>query len=426
MKQFNYTAKTSDGQLLREVIEAGTRQHALSELRRKGLTVVSLMEQEGSLQGATASAPRAKAGYRLRKKEKDLALTPKKSPKSKKIRINEMAIFCRQLSVSVNSGLSLREALEGIHEDMNVPALKRVLGYIIKQLHDGVPFSKAVAQHPKIFSPVFIGMVRAAEEAGSLSETLDQLANYMEANDKLQRKIKSLMAYPIFVAIFFALICLVMVLGIIPRFQEIFGSLGSELPRFTQAIFSVNAFLVTNSLYILGGVLLVLALYTLYRNTALGALQVDRLKLRLPLSGSCLKRYIVARICRCLAIMLKSGVPVSTALAIVAKIGDNRAIEKAIREAHQQILSGSSIANGLEATGIFPALLIRMMGVGESAGRLPEVLGKVSDAYEDQVEGAITTSTALLEPIIISVFGMMVLLLIVSIYLPVFNVAAQI
>ncbi|MBL7017153.1 MAG: type II secretion system F family protein [Kiritimatiellales bacterium] len=428
MKKFNYTAKNAAGKLIRDIVEADDRKIALTDLRRKGLTVVSLMEIEplSSEEPGTHTGGKKKKHALKEMLHKDLTLTPNKPPKEKKVRLSDMAVFCRQLAISVNSGLPLREALEGIHEDMDVHTLKAVLGHIIKQLHDGVPFSKAVASHPKVFSPIFIGMIRAAEEAGSLAETLNQLAGYMEANDKLQRKIKSMMAYPAFVAGFFIIICLIMVLCIIPRFQDIFSDLDADLPKLTTTVFAINAFIVNHFFIIAGVVILLIAGYIFYRRTPSGNLRIATLKLKAPLTGDCLKRYIIARICRCLAIMLKSGVPVSTALQIVSKIGNNLAIENALIAAQEKIISGSSIALGLKETKIFPALLIRMLGVGESAGQLPEVLNRVSDAYEDQVEASITTGTALLEPIIITVFGMMVLLLIISIYLPVFSIAAHV
>ncbi|MBC8206070.1 MAG: type II secretion system F family protein [Kiritimatiellales bacterium] len=429
MKTFNYTAKNAAGELVRDVIESDSRQNALSDLRRKGLTVVTLMELDAVSPQEIEEASRPKRKKRIHIEDllnKTLTLAPNKQPQDKKVRISDMSIFCRQLAISVNSGLPLREALEGIHEDMDVRSLKAVLENLIKKLHDGIPFSQAVAAHPKVFSPIFIGMVRAAEEAGSLPETLNQLANYMEASDKLQRKIKTLLAYPAFVAVFFVIITLVMVLGIIPRFQDIFGDLDADLPTLTTAVFGINAFVVQHFPVILAVVAVLILGYVFYRKTPSGRLNISRMKLKMPLSGDCLKRYIIARICRCLAIMLKSGVPISTALQIVSKIGNNLAIENAILAAQEKIIAGSTIALGLKETEIFPALLIRMLGVGENAGQLPEVLNRVSDAYEDQVEASITTGTALLEPIIITVFGMMVLLLIISIYLPVFSIASHV
>jgi type IV pilus assembly protein PilC len=344
----------------------------------------------------------------------------------RKVKLKDMAMFCRQLSISVNSGLPLRESLEGIHEDMEPSPLKPVLDNVIKQLHDGVPFSKAIGAHPKSFSPVFIGLVRAAEEAGSLGATLNQLATYLENSDKLVRKIKTLLAYPAFVAVFFAIISGVMAFVIIPRFEEIFSDLGGELPGITKAVFGANRFVIRNSPWIALVITALVVLFIVYKRTSRGGLRIASMNLKLPLFGDCLKKYIVARICRCLSIMLASGVPVATALQIVSRIGNNAAVENAILESRNRIIAGFGIANSLAQTRIFPALLIRMLGVGESAGRMPEVLERVSDSYENEVEATITTATALLEPIIITVFGMLVLLLVVSIYLPVFTISSNI
>lgn len=431
MKKFNYTAKNTAGDLIRDMIEAETRQNALTTLRQKGLTVVSLTDIETVFAVPTETAEQKATGVNpfrqlFNRKPGDLLLTPKKKMRAKKIRLPDMAIFCRQLAISVNSGLPLREALEGIHEDMDQPALKAVLENIIKKLYDGIPFSSAVAAHPKVFSPVFIGMVQAAEQSGSLGETLNRLAGYMESSDKLRRKIKSLMAYPAFVAAFFILISLVMVFAIIPRFEEIFGDLNAKLPALTRGVFGVNNFILHNVPLLALFAVLVVILFIFCKRIPSVRLWLDGTKLKMPVTGICLKRYIIARVCRCIAIMLKSGVPISTTLRIVSSIGDNQVIEKAIISGQAQIISGSNIADGLRKTGIFPSLLIRMLRVGESAGKLPDVLDRVADAYEDQVEASIVTATALLEPVIISVFGLMVLVLVLSIYLPVFTVSMNI
>ncbi len=428
MKKFNYTAKNTAGDLIRDMIEADSRQSALTTLRQKGLTVVSLTDVESIFTMETESAePNDTASKRSRRKSGDLLLAPKKKMRVKKVRLTDMAVFCRQLAISVNSGLPLREALEGIYEDMDVPALKAVLENIIKKLYDGIPFSSAVAAHPKVFSPVFIGMVQAAEQSGSLGETLNRLAGYMESSDKLRRKIKSLMAYPAFVAAFFIFISLVMVFAIIPRFEEIFSDLNAKLPAMTRGVFGVNNFILQNVPLLALFAMLIVILFIYCKRIPSVRLWLDGTKLKMPVTGVCLKRYILARICRCTAIMLKSGVPISTTLRIVSAIGDNQVIEKAIISGQAQIISGSNIADGLRKTGIFPSLLIRMLRVGESAGKLPDVLDRVADAYEDQVEASIVTATALLEPVIRGcVFGLMVLVLILSIYLPVFTVSMNI
>jgi len=426
MALFNYTAKNKRAEVVRHTIFADSRQQALVRLREMNLTVVSLTEIEA---GAGASATHLRIEQNpAASKSSSVPLSKKNMiPRhSEKVKLKDMAVFCRQLAISVNSGLPLRDALAGIQEDMDVPAFKKILGEILDRLHDGVAFSKAAAEHPKVFSQVFIGLVRAAEESGSMGETMSRLADYLESSDRLRRKIGSMMAYPIFVAGFFILICLVMVFWIVPQFQDIFGGINSELPALTRAVFSVNNAIVQHAPMIGGVLILIAVLFTLYRRMKGGKLHLAKIQLKLPWVGECIKQYVIARVCRCLAIMLKSGVPITTGLQIVSKVGNNQAIENSLIEARNQTVAGSNIADSLAGTGIFPSLLIRMVKVGESAGRLPEVLDNVAAAYEDRVENTITTGMALLEPIVIVVFGALVLLLVISIYLPVMTVASHI
>lgn len=428
MKQFSYTAKNKQAEIVREVIEAASRHEVLSKLRDMGLTVVSLTELEAdvahpSRQTEMASDTEASGSF-------------EKTPfwkrnlfsifESGRVKLKDMAVFCRQLAISVNSGLPLRDALTGIHEDMDVPAFKTILGDILDRLHNGVAFSKAAAAHPKVFSPVFIGLVRAAEESGSMGETMNRLASYLESSDRLRRKIGSLLAYPIFVACFFVLICLVMVFWIVPQFQDIFGGLGSELPPLTRAVFSINNTVIEHAPLIGGIILAVVLIMHFYRRTKSGGYAIAKLQLKLPWVGECIKQYVIARVCRCLAIMLKSGVPITTGLQIVSKVGNNRVIERSLIKAREQTVGGSNIADSLAGTKIFPSLLIRMVKVGENSGRLPEVLDNVSAAYEDRVENSITTAMSLMEPIIIVIFGALVLLLVIAIYLPVMTVASHV
>lgn len=439
MATFSYTAKNAQGGVVRDVIEAEDRQKALAVLRTRELTVVSLHETErldpgiamparGALSSSRAVALLSEFKRLFRKESltEDLTLVRRRLLLPRKVRLKDMAIFCRQLAISVNSGLPLRESLEGIHEDMEASPLKPVLADIIKQLHDGIPFSRAVAAHPKTFSAVFSGMIHAAEEAGTLGVTLNQLSGYLEESDKLVRKIKTLLAYPAFVAVFFVIICSIMAFVIIPRFEAIFTDLGGDLPPLTTAVFGFNRFFISNFPLIALVVAGLVFLFLFYKKTPVGGQRIAQWQLKLPVAGDCQKKYIVARISRCLSIMLESGVPVATALQIVSRIGSNVAVESAIMQSRNRIIAGFGIAGSLEQTGIFPALLIRMLGVGEASGKMPEVLERVADSYEDQVEATITAGTALLEPIIISVFGALVLLLIVSIYLPVFTISMNI
>jgi len=426
MTLFSYTAKNKRAEVVRDVIEAESRQQALIRLREMELTVVSLTEIEAGAESAGSTEKVMETGMAAGSASVPFWKKKLITLHTEKVKLKDMSVFCRQLAISINSGLPLRDALAGIHEDMDVPVFKKVLGDVLARLHNGVAFSKAAAQHPKVFSQVFTGLVRAAEESGSMGETMIKLADYLESSDRLRRKIGSLMAYPIFVAGFFVLICMVMVFWIVPQFQDIFGDLKSELPPLTRAVFAINN-TVVHQAPLIGAVIVLLAvLFILYRRTKGGKLQLAKTQLKLPWIGECIKQYVIARVCRCLAIMLKSGVPIATGLQIVSKVGNNLAIENSLLEARNQTVGGSNIADSLAGTKIFPALLLRMVKVGEGAGRLPEVLDNVAGAYEDRVENTITTGVALLEPVIIVIFGALVLLLVISIYLPVMTVASHI
>jgi type IV pilus assembly protein PilC len=409
MTTYTYKAKDSQGSIVESTIQAESRQEVLSMLRAKGLTTINLEECDN------------RSGDSKKKKERG----PKKSIIEPRVRLTDITIFCRSLSISVNAGVPLRESLESIHEDMDNPGLKKVLGDIVNGLHKGLAFSDTLALHPKVFTPIFVGLIRAAEESGALALTLAQLSFYLERTEKLQRKIKTIMAYPAFIAGFFVIVCLLMALVILPKFQDIFGGFGSELPPLTQFVFSLNQFFLDNAWLFLGGTIALVVGFNLYRKTPTGHRKTDALMLKIPFLGTCLQKFIIARFCRSLSIMVKGGVPIAHALEVTSAVTGNKVLEEALLKCRDQIIAGGGIAKSLDSQELFPRLLIRMLSVGEEAGQLPEVLEKVSDVYEDQVEGSIMVSTAMAEPIIICVFGVLVLVLVISIYMPIFTVATR-
>lgn len=343
----------------------------------------------------------------------------------KSITISDKAVFCRQLSISVSAGVPLREALETIALDLDNPTFRSVLNRVLKRLDDGMTLSQSISNEGKAFDRLFVALVKAAEESGSLTETLNYIAGAMEKADRLSRKIKSIVAYPIFVACFFVLVSVIMTLFVLPRFNSIFGAFGSNLPKLTRIVFAVNGFIIANSFWIFGGLFLLVIALILYKRTPAGRVQVDGLLLRLPLVGDIIRKIAVARFCRNLGIMLNGGVPVATAIEIAAEVLDNKALQHTLKMTRDRIMSGNDIASSLDRK-TFPRLVVRMVGVGESSGRLPDVLGKVADMYEDQAEGSIMVATSLFEPIIIIVFGFMILILVMAIYLPVFAAAGHV
>ena len=258
-----------------------------------------------------------------------------------------------------------------------------------------------------------------------MTETLDYLAVSLEKNDRLARKIKSVIAYPIFVACFFVIVSIIMTLFVLPRFQSIFSSTGGNLPRLTQIVFTVNGFIIANTVWIFSGIFVLMTAGVLYGRTVVGRCNIDRLMLHLPVVGDIIRKIAIARFCRNLGIMLHGGVPVGTAIEIASEVLGNKAMEKTLRQTRDRIMAGNDIATSLDRQ-VFPRLVVRMVGVGESSGKLPEVLVKVADVYEDQAEGAIMVAMALIEPIIIVVFGCMILVLVMAVYLPVFTAAGHI
>jgi type II secretory pathway component PulF len=416
MGMFSYIAKNKEGQEVRSSIEASTRLEALEALRKKGLTVVDLFGIEHEKAGAAPKETVVKPD----KKSK------RKSFQSAKVKMGDLAIFCRQLAISVNAGVPLRDALDTIGQELEHPRLQAATMDMVGKLNDGKSFSEAVAEHPKIFNVMFCGLIKVAEESGKLPSTLQQLANYLERTDKLQRRIKAMSAYPTFIAGFFVVVCLIMSLFILPQFTDIFGGFDAKLPLFTTLVFGVNAFFIDNIIPIFAIVIILITAILFYVRTPSGGYRKDKLKLATPYMGDLVMKYVLARFCRSLAIMVNSGVAISTALEICAEATGNRVLERTVLDVRDRILTGHGIADSLAQSGIFPGLIVRMVSVGEDSGQLPEVLEKVADLYEDQVEVSIMTTMALFEPVVICVFGVFVLVIVMAIYLPIITVSSTV
>lgn len=413
MAPYSYVAKDGEGRTVRSTIEAADRHEALAQLRADGLTVVDLVGRstDDRIHHTGGAAPAS-------------AADPVRKPLfAKGISTSEKSIFCRQLSISVNSGMPLRESLESIASDMDNPEFARVLADVIRQLHEGSSFSQAIQKHPKHFNTLFVALIRAAEESGSLPETLDQLSNYMERNEKLVKKIRSVTAYPMFIMVFFCIVCVAMTVFVLPKFQDSFKGFNVTLPRLTRIVFGVNGFIIKHIGWISAAIFIPVISVALYGRTKRGRRKIDEVLLKLPLFGVCIREYALARFCRNLSIMVRGGVGITTAMEITSTVSGNRVIIDSLMKARERIMGGQRMAASLSQDNQFPRLVVRMVGVGEESGRMPEVLEKVANLYEEYVENRIVTATTLFEPVVICVFGAVVLTLVLAIYLPVFTVA---
>jgi len=389
-------------------------------LRKQGLTVVKLDSPDG--ESPPSFLPEGKL---KRARPLPSIMQAGAGLFQKKVKFAEVCDFSRLLATAVSSGIPLRDAVESIAEDIPNPAFRKMLNNMVQQLHEGRTFSQALAEYPNVFGTVFISLVESAEEAGSMAETLAQLASYLERAERIKRKIQSVTAYPMFVLFFFILVCAIMTIFVIPRFREVFEGLGATLPTLTTVVFDVNRFLLQNALYIAAGIFVLGLLFWAWGRTDYGRELIDRGKLRLPVIGGILRKYAIARVSRSMSVMIHGGVPVTTAMEIASIIAGNTVLRQSLAKARERIMAGADISGSLKDDPQFPRLFVRMVSVGETSGKLPDVMGKLADVYEEQVEGQIMIATSLMEPLIICVFGGLVLLLILAIYMPVFTVASR-
>lgn len=406
MTTYSYMAKGKGNKSVNDRIDASSKYQALEALRKQGLTVLSIADNEKEAHDASDV---------VIKQRRKLVMG---------VSLSERAVFFRQFAVALSAGVPLREALQCIVKDVENKIFRHALTDVIDKIHDGASFSEAMAHHRHIFDKSTIALIHAAEESGSMEGTLERIATSLELNSALRRKLFSIVSYPIFVAVFFVIVCVIITIFVMPQFQEVFSSFDAELPAITRAAFAINTFVLANApLMGLVALVVVVSLW-LFGRTGAGRRVADHCKLKVPFFGACIRKLLIARICRSLAMMIKGGVPMAYALELAAEISRNVVLRGAMLEVHDKVIRGMSISESIAESSLFPNLMLRMVSVGESSGKLPMVLDKVGETYEGEVEGSVMVAMALFEPIVIVTFGAIVLLLVLAIYMPVFTVAA--
>ncbi|MFH1479347.1 MAG: type II secretion system F family protein [Candidatus Omnitrophota bacterium] len=406
-KQYKYKAKDKNNDLVDDIISARSKYEATNSIKDKGLVVISIAEDMPVL-----PSNKDRTGSKILKRPKT----------NFKISPTDFYLFCRQLCVSINSGISLIDALSAIAVDIQDINFKSALIDIINEIKHGKSFSQAIAKYKNIFNPLFIAMIESAEESGSLSQILGYLSKHFEKSEKLKNKLRSITAYPIFVLVFFVVVIFLITLFVLPRFESIFASFGTELPAFTKLIFSVNKFFVNNIFFLIGGFFVLTTVFRWYMKTEKGRNSIDFLKLKIPFLGNMLKKILLARFCYVLSIMLRGAVPIDKAMEIALNTCENKTLEKSLNKIRLNVVKGLDISSSFAQDKNFPNLMVRMVNIGEASGQLPDTLGSVAEMYEEQVESYISVFTALLEPIVIVLFGGVILVIILAIYVPVFKI----
>lgn len=338
----------------------------------------------------------------------------------------DVSRFTRQFATMIGAGLPMVQCLDILSSQMENKELAKVVVQVKDGVQGGATLSEALARHPKIFDTLYTNMVEAGEVGGALDAILNRLAVYREKADQLIRKVKGAMIYPAVIVFVAAGVTIGMLAYIVPVFAKMFGGLNAELPMPTQVVLMLSNFLQDNALYLIGGSIGLFALFLWWKKTPVGALQWDKLMLIMPVIGNLVRKSSVARFTRTLGTLLASGVSIIEALEITAKTAGNLVIANAINKSVLSIAEGETITAPLKATGVFPPMVTQMIAVGEKTGGLDEMLNKIADFYDEEVDEAVTALTSVIEPIIIVFMGVIIGGILIAMYLPMFDIIGKI
>jgi len=392
MPQFTYTARSTNGELKSATIDAPNRDEVVKQLKQQRLNIVKIDE---------GSATKRKRGGR--------------------IKMRDIVIFTRQFSTMINAGLPIVQALDILATQSENPALKDVTRQVVFDVESGNTVADALRKHPAAFTDLYVNMVAAGEAGGILDTILMRLAVFMEKNDALIRKVKGAMIYPSVIMSVAAIAITVLLVFVIPTFQTMFASAGIALPLPTRVVIGMSHILKTYWYVFIG--VIVGAFFSIRRfyATANGKLSIDRMLLKAPVLGDVLRKSAVSRFTRTLGTLISSGVSILDGLEITAKTAGNRVIQDAIMESRSSIAGGETIAAPLKKSQVFPPMVISMIAVGEQTGGLDEMLSKIADFYDEEVDAAVSGLLALMEPVMIVFLGVIVGGMVVAMYLPIFD-----
>lgn len=392
MTTFTYTARSFSGDLKTATLEASSRDDVIAQLRRQRLSVVKI----------------------------DDAGIPKKARRGH-IKMRDVVIFTRQFSTMINAGLPLVQALNILAEQSQNKVLSDVTRKVVFDVESGKTVADAMGKHPQAFSPLYVNMVAAGEAGGILDTILMRLATFMEKNDALIRKVKGASIYPSVIMSVAAIAVTVLLVFVIPVFENLFTSAGLALPLPTRIVMGMSRFLKGYWYAVISVVVTAFFMYKRYAATPNGRLNIDKMLLRVPVLGDVIRKAAVSRFTRTLGTLVSSGVSILDGLEITARTAGNRVVQDAIMESRASIAGGDTIAQPLKKSGVFPPMVISMISVGEQTGGLDEMLSKIADFYDDEVDAAVGNLLSLLEPMMIVFLGVVVGGMVVSMYLPIFD-----
>ena len=391
---FMWKGRSPDGEILSGEYVTENKQELINYLRKRKIIITSLKE-----------------------KSKEFSL---KLFENKNVSVKDMGVFTRQFATMINSGLPMVQCLDILSEQMEKEYFKKIVSTVKTDVEGGSTLSDALGKHT-IFSELYVNMVDAGEAGGILDLILNRLAVYLEKADALARKVKSALMYPTVVCVVATGATIFMLVFIIPTFARMFSDFGGELPLPTKIVMALSTFLRTKWYLLVGGTTAAIILFKRFKATETGQMKLDQLMLKIPVLGTVIRKSAVARFTRTLGTLVSSGVPILSGLEITAKTAGNKVVEKAVNATKESISQGNTIADPLKASGVFPPMVTQMISVGEQTGALDEMLDKIANFYDDEVDTAVEALTSVIEPVMIVVMGVIVGGMLISMYLPMFK-----
>lgn len=414
MARFKYVAMDSQGTENSGVIDAEDQQQALAAIRAHGLFPTGIEDVSAGGRAAVAAGPRGAA----KRSALDMEI---KLPKflQPPVKQKQLMVFTRQLATLVDAGLPLLRGLRILLKQEKHPRLRAALTGMGESVEGGSTFSEALNLFPGIFDKLFVNMVKAGEAGGVLELVLRRLAEFMEKTEKIKNKVKGAMVYPIVVLVFAMLILTFLLVKVIPQFAKIFDELlGGSLPALTQFVITVSNTVVHSWYYVVGVIVLVVVTVKMLGRTTRGRYVIDAMKLRAPIFGQLFQKSAIARFTRTLGTLMSSGVPVLQALTIVRDTAGNDVIANAIQSIHDSVKEGDPMAMQMEAHRVFPGMVTSMVDVGEETGALPDMLMRIADNYDDEVDTAVEALTSIIEPIMIIFLAVIIGTIVIAMFMP--------
>ncbi|MBQ3672070.1 MAG: type II secretion system F family protein [Kiritimatiellae bacterium] len=437
MATFQYIAKDAAGNETRGQIEAGDRASAIAAVRAQGLLPTALGEvkkaaaapaAQPAKKGAKKAVPAggsAKKGGGLASKEIKI-----KMPKwlQGKVKTKVLTQFTRQLATLVNAGLPLMRGLEVLKRQMKDPQMNEALVGISENIAAGGTFSESLTQYPKIFDNLYVNMVKAGEAGGVLEVVLGRLAEFAEKSEKIKNKVKGAMIYPIVVLVAAIGITAFLLVAVIPKFKQVFNDMlgGAALPAITQAVIDLSEWVQHNGLTIAIIVAAVVVIKKVVGKTPAGAKFYDLLSLKMPVTGTLVQRTAVSRVTRTLGTLLSSGVPILQSLVIVRDTTGNRIVSQALQNVHDAVKEGEGMTQPLAQCSVFPPMVVSMVEVGEETGALADMLTRIANTYDDEVDNAVAGMTAAIEPALIIVLAVVVGTIVIAMFLPMIKIISSV